>query len=987
MRVATRRAASLCRQAILLICLAVLALSTAVGAADKNRNEGSDRKSQPLFEVLQELCRGAGLQLVYSSSLGLGIHGKKPPPGYTFEEAMTQALRGTGLTFEYVNLHTVTIVRVKTGHESQSEKRAQSRPTPVRPPTPAPEKTEASLDDLIVTGTHLRGVEPVGVELLRITRPEIERSGKATVQDLMTRLPQYYLGGAAEGTPLGAAQHLDSSRNISAASGASLRGLTSGATLVLLNGRRMAPGAGGGRFVDISTIPLVAIQRIEILPDGASAIYGADAIGGVINLILRNDYEGSEALARFGAAQGSEAREREVAQLFGGRWASGHSMLSLSYRDRSDLKATERPLSSSSDLRPWGGDNYNIFWGNPGTILAGADTFAIPRGQNGRELTRDDLQAGTINRYNQNTPLDILPKQRYLSAVGTLRQDWSDRTEIFFDALVSERRADSVYPSARLIITVPNSNPFYVDLSENGQGEPLQVAYDFTRDLGEAKWESRTTVADTAMGATTQLSTDWSATAYLTYSTSREWAHVPSQVNIDALNRALADSDARTAFNPFADGSFTARDTLNAIRADDFSQVDSRMWSANVTAQGELARWGGAPVLLVFGAAQRSQFFELDLRLHDVPASDSRGRRDVTALHGELQLPFAGGASQLSLAARLEHDDVFGSATAPRVGWTWSPLESLRLRASWSKSFKSPSLEDLDESFDSAYLTSMPDPSSPSGLSPVIVWGGGSPDLAQESAKTWTLGFDARVPDQGLSFELTYFNTALHNRVDRFLAPGGNNFARVEDVFNDPRFSELLIRNPSPEFREDVCRRSPLTASLTRCLEAPIAAIVDFRTQNVLQTHLSGIDFRVARESTTRVGQLEAALSTSYFIDFSEQRLRTWPRRQLLDTPGNPLRFGATTILGWTRGAWSAQANLNYSGAYHDPDTEQGIDAWETVDFRFSREIPQGTISLSVQNAFNQMPGFWNNPLGFGYDMTNGNVVGRYASVELRKRW
>ena len=147
-----------------------------------------------------------------------------------------------------------------------------------------------------MTGTNIRGVGiSVGSAVTVIGRDAIDRAGFATTQDIIQSLPQNFRGGISED-----AVSLENDANRSGGTAANLRGLGAGATLTLINNRRVAQAGNQAGFTDISSIPSSAIERIEVLTDGASAVYGSDAIAGVVNVILRDDYEGAETRLRFG---------------------------------------------------------------------------------------------------------------------------------------------------------------------------------------------------------------------------------------------------------------------------------------------------------------------------------------------------------------------------------------------------------------------------------------------------------------------------------------------------------------------------------------------------------------------------------------------------------------------------------------------------------------------------------------------------------------
>src|SRR5262249_45918644 len=160
-------------------------------------------------------------------------------------------------------------------------------------------------------------------------------SGYGRTEDLLRSLTQNFNGGPSEDTQIAGGN--ESGSNVSQGTGGNLRGLGAGSTLVLVNGRRLAPRAGDGRVARVSSIPLFAIERVEVLPDGASAIYGADAVGGVVNFIMRKNYQGAESQVRLGSVTSGSARELLVSQSLGTTWNSGSGLLALEFGKRDAL--------------------------------------------------------------------------------------------------------------------------------------------------------------------------------------------------------------------------------------------------------------------------------------------------------------------------------------------------------------------------------------------------------------------------------------------------------------------------------------------------------------------------------------------------------------------------------------------------------------------------------------------------------------------------
>src|SRR5258708_21693217 len=176
-------------------------------------------------------------------------------------------------------------------------------------------KEEEGLTEIVVTGTHLKGVTDSPSPVQIYTRDDIERSGSGSIAQFIQTLPQNYNnGGSTEATTLSAIGGLLPTTNAVAATGVNLRGLGNDATITLIDGHRVAAGNLSGDIVDISMIPLSAVERIEVLTDGASAIYGSDAVGGVVNSIMRKSFDVAETRARFGSVTDGNSRESQIAQ-------------------------------------------------------------------------------------------------------------------------------------------------------------------------------------------------------------------------------------------------------------------------------------------------------------------------------------------------------------------------------------------------------------------------------------------------------------------------------------------------------------------------------------------------------------------------------------------------------------------------------------------------------------------------------------------------
>jgi outer membrane receptor protein involved in Fe transport len=954
---------------------------------------------QPLASALESIARQARLQLIYSSSLSNGVGTPGAPAGLSWQDSLREVLRGTGLAYQLVNEHTVTIIQDPNAQaiaggsadgktlEGEASRKDRQRARFIPPNFAGP-----PVDQVVITGSHISGVAPSGSQLITIGRKQIDRSGYSTVQDVVRALPQNFSGGASEDTR----STLEDLFNSSRASGLNLRGLGSGSTLVLINGRRLAASGSDGRFVDVSAIPLSAIDRIEILPDGASAIYGADAVGGVVNFILRDDYKGAESLLKYGSVTDGEMKSTQVAQTLGEKWESGSALVSFEYFAKDSLPNAARRQSSNSDLTALGGENFDVTSGNPGTLVWGPITWALPRGQDGTRLSSTDVVPGTANLSNRNEGWDLLPAQKRWSLVSTVRHNLSPRTNLFFDALVSERHVDYWNPAATQAVTVPETNPFYFNPS--GQPGPIWVQYSFKDDLGYERDRGAITTANAAAGMTLRAGDHWDITTYGSYSKARDVVTADNVVNQVALAMALADPNRETAFNPFGDGSNTNPVTLESIRDTIYGRRNATLKALNVTAEGVLYHFSDRDVRMAMGADLRWQGLESVLAQGDVSVSANDASRQAKGLYAELLVPLvpedSGGyrgarSAQLSFAARHENYSDFGGATTPKIGLRYSPLQNLTFRTSWARSLKAPTFTDLDTSRNSAQIGVLPDPASPNQVSNVLVWSGGNSELHEENAKTWTAGFELAVPTHNLSISAGYFNINFRDRIDQV------SFSSA--FLQDPIYSDIVTRNPSSSFIANICNNSTVIGNVADCLTIPVAAVIDMRVANLAVLKTSGIDFLLSHDVGTRYGLFASRLSATYLLDYSRAQFEQSELESALNTPGNPIDWRMQGSLSWDQQGFGVTSIFNFVNSYQDTSSRPNrkIASWTTFDLQARYGASQAdpnrwngaSVALNVQNLFDTAPPFYNNPIGYGYDPANAELLGRFVSFQLSKFW
>lgn len=843
------------------------------------------------------------------------------------------------------------------------------------------------LDEVVVTGTRIRGEAAVGSQLITVDRESIERQGFQTAQDIVRAMPQNFGGGASEDTTGG--------QNASSGTALNLRGLGPSSTLVLINGRRLpASGGRGGNFTDVSSIPVAAIERVEVLPDGASAVYGADAIGGVVNYVLRRDFEGAETQARWGMSEGGNAEEKRFAQLFGVHWNGGRALLSYEFRDRENLSASERRATRDSDLTALGGSNFSNISSNPGTIRSGTQRWAVPTGQDGTLLTAADFVPGTVNYQNTNEGGQVVGSQRTQGLYVMAEHSFGPRVTAFMDVMATERDAENRSTGFFTSITIPNTNPFYVN--PMGGTAPVTMSYSFHDDLGSRGTSIDVETISIGPGVKVALPGDWEVTAQAALGRERVKQLQTNSVNTAALTAALADPNPATAFNAFGDGSFTNPATLDALRASATFDTESELASLGVVADGELWSLPGGAVSLALGADVREQTFKSVSGSSGTTTGATDFRRQVLAYFGEVLVPILGndfslaGAQELvlSIAARRDDYDDFGAATTPRVGLLWSPVNGVRVRGSWGESFRAPGLADLDESNNASFIISVSDPRSPNGFSDMLVWSGNNADLTEERSVTRSIGIDLELSElAGTRFSVTWFDIEFEDRIQ---SP-----TPLPRSVNDPQYSSRITLDPDADLRERICSSSQFAGVAGACQAAPLGSALDFRTGNTAVTQTSGVDFVGTWRATVGLNEWGADLNASYLFDFAEAQRAGAPLIELVSIARRPIDFRGRAGASWGRGPISAQIYANYLDNSRDVTStpRRRVGSWTTWDVHARYALSESglgkglTASLHVQNVFNRDPPFFNNPEGVGYDRDNADLFGRTTSVQVSKSW
>lgn len=974
----------------------------------------------PLDATILSLATQAQVRILFSRDLVAGKRAAKLEGRFSAAQALDQLLAGSGIEVQIAKPG-VLVLRPARQPVSTTP-RSSSPPTSPRDVRRAPQLVAQADGDAmttqlseIVVGSHIRGVKDDPSPRVVLNRSEIDRAGYATVAEALTALPQAYGGTTSDDAGLAGTDPTTTNANRSTA--VNLRGLGADATLVLINGRRMAGAGLMGDFADISSIPLAAVARIEVLLDGASALYGSDAVGGVVNVVMREHYEGAETRARIGGSTRGDLGQRQFAQTFGRGWASGSVLVSGEYQRRNGLMAVRRDYAGDADLRRFGGTDHRLYYSQPGTIL-GVDPvtfalepiYAVPTGQDGTNLKPSDFLSGQRNLANWRKTMSLLPTQERGSLYIAGSQEFGKRVTLTADARYSDRRYHDYSVAPQTTMLVGRNNPYFV--SPNGASSNY-VAYSFLNETPGLKSTGEVQSRGLSLGAKVRLAGDWRLDAYVQHAEEIATSRYTTMINSTFLNEALGNTpdNPATAYNAIRDGYFnpfigTGRNNQAVL---DFvtsgwetRRTVGRLDTASITADGALLRLPAGAVRLAVGAQYREEHLKtigLSLASGVTPVANfSRfGERSVSALFAEVRAPLFGPDNRrpglerldLSLAVRREHYEGGATSTVPKLGLVWSPVSNWNVKATYGESFRAPSLGELTD----AQRTTPVNISVGSNTVLTLLRYGGNPDLQPETAKSWTTGLEyAPEARPDIRLNATLWDTAFEGRIGQ---PAINNLSTVLTAPDLAPFRQFITPTTNPADLALVKELLKQATSAAAGLYAPEAylAIADARYVNTGDFQVRGLDvtgtygLRVAGNPVIISGNLSWLLSYKRKITAAAQGV------ELAGTAEYPADLRARLSATWSRGPYSVTASLNHIGDLHTVAGPR-IPAQTTADLQFqvAPKVQAGlfkglVVALTVQNLFDSDPPFYDAPVGVGYDPANYEPTGRVVAVQLTKSW
>ncbi len=631
-------------------------------------------------------------------------------------------------------------------------------------------KTKPKTERIQITGSRLKRSDVEGLSaVVEVDAEAIQKSGVNTVGEVLQNMT-LSIDGA-----YGSATVDDQRGNVT---NANIRGLGADNTLILLDGRRL-PDEGGTGVVDLSQFPIAAIERIEVLKESASAIYGSDAAGGVINIITKKDFEGSAVMARVADPSGKGGTETGLSVVNGVNSDNLKLLTALSYRHIAPVFWRDRDWSRD------GVSTYSL----PGNI--GLTTATQPNGdpildENGAQTTKTAYYAAgscppELKRndgqctYNYANQMAFSPEVKQLGFLSNLDYKLSDTLNLF--ATLRAQRNQNLWNMA------PNAGNFTIASATlaahpnfNTSGVPLVPGRDADVKYRAAAWGNRTweetnNIFGGTIGIKGQLSNDWEWNASFGRSESKKDSKSPEGF---LLTKPVSDAIASGAFDPF-ETNFSNPAVASLVASSHYEPTvvnKTRMNTYDLSLTGDVFELEGGKAGLAVGLSRFDQYYSLNIDRESETNSvfgvlqnkSASGDRTVTALFAELLMPFTK-TFEVQVAARHDQYSDFGSTTNPKLGFKYKPVAGLMLRANAGTGFKAPTLKQIYDAGSITYKNLYDKPNiatSPARQDEIEIETYGDKNLKEETSFGWSAGFVAD-PSERLSLSLDYWYLRIND--------------------------------------------------------------------------------------------------------------------------------------------------------------------------------------------------------------------------------
>jgi len=856
------------------------------------------------------------------------------------------------------------------------------------------QEANAPIQRVEITGSAIKRIDAeTAVPVTVVKMDDLKKEGITTVEQVMANL-------SVSQSSVGTSQTVGTSSG--GAAFADLRGIGANKTLVLLNGRRLANNALDSSAPDLNMIPFAALERVEVLRDGASSLYGSDAVGGVINFITKKDYRGGTVTLGADSTQhgGGSANNANIGFGFGDLNEDGYNIFAMvDHQYQHALSASQRDFNR----RFPGGLSSSTYPANYFTDASSANPL-------GPACNGDLLVPGNNGACQMTTaPLvDYVPKSERTTGLvkGTFKL--SENHELGVELLKTESKVTSQtapVPYGGLTVNRfrPNGslNPYFPGNGTIAASIPLVDENGNALDSVDARWRDMASGPRHNQNVNKQqrlvvslngVVAGWDYQTALTYNENKVDRNLVGGYTDGSM---ITDGVLNGVINPFgAQDAAGAALIANAAVSGTLERAKGINKGADFKASREVGDWfktGNQAGLAVgaqyehqeFNSAANTAFAEKVVASTGTdPNSVSVGKRTVSALFGELNVPLL---KNLDVTAAFRYDKYsdFGHTTNPKFSFRYQPAREVLLRGSYSKGFRAPSLYEINAQ--NSYTNSsgpVNDPvNCPGGTnlpnkSPVTncnqqfqVMNGGNQNLNPERSKTATVGI-VWEGIKNLTLSADYWNIRLTQQISEL---------QDFDVLADPTtFAGYYHRNPQGDLATDG----------SQCPNPVTCGYLDLRKQNLGDMNTNGIDLAANYRLRTRdYGNFNFAMNSTWVHKYEYQNFIGDSMHTKVGTfsgDGVIFRWQNTMNLNWSKDKFGAGLTARYKTGYDDQVTStygaHHVPSYTTFDGYGSWQAIKGlTLTAGVRNLFDRDPplSYQNAAFQSGYDPRYADPMGR----------
>ncbi|WP_165912341.1 TonB-dependent receptor [Novosphingobium sp. PhB165] len=886
-------------------------------------------------------------------------------------------------------------------------------------PQPAPDQSAAeqvTSEPIVVIGTLIRGIAPAGNNVIDVDTDKIQSTGAASTSQVLSTIPQ--VGNFFNGLPAGVSQQpgANTSNPINRPNLRNLPGAnTSGGaqTLVLFDGQRVV-GAGIQQVaVDPDIIAPGVIQRVEAMTDGGSAVYGSDALGGVINFVTRDRFNGVQVDARYGI--GEDYQSVDASAIAGKDWGSGGLYVAYGYSHHDSVFGSDRDWVKQVD---W---NTNIPTGRncaEPNVTVGGRSY-IPSGSG--------IVAGGPNVCDFSDPVAIYPTTTLHTVFARLNQHLSSNVRFDMTALYANRSIDQIGGTlgtgalgtgAAGQATLTSASPFYRPTGDVNAGLPQVVKYDYSPLYGtrSATQETDLETWRVAPSLSVELGSDWEFSGLFSYGLSTT-SFSNAQISAAAQSAALAAG----TLNPYDVGS-TAPGVASGLLRYATGTGRNELFDYRAIVNGPVFALPGGMLRAAAGYEHMQDNFTRRTSNASTYAlqDPTNYTQKVDSVFGELSIPIVSDDNAmsflneltLSASARYDKYNDFGDTFNPKFAATLRPVEWIAIRGNWGKSFTAPSpvdqlgvLASSVATVPAAFLRTPPGVTAGPGEIGLFV-SGTAPGIQPQKATNWSIGAQIDPPFvPGLTLNASYYNIDLTGTIGRpvtgadlsdyyanfpqlyAVRPSGQELANYLTQF-DPANFNFTVANPTST------SQAIITSGGT---SSPVLVALDTRARNLGTAKLDGIDFSANYVLDTSFASFDASVAGNYRLSQKSQALPSLPVAD--DLAFNTPVFRIQGTLGTRVGGLRAQITWNHTSGYKRGTVEFGqtrVSAFDAINLFFKYDVKSKSVwasdlsfTLNVQNLFDAAPPEFRSAAGQGYDTTQGSAfsIGRIVQLGVTKKF